>query len=536
METQQIEQNSDVTKVASAPSSKRPKAKRRPPPHRPSKQQLHARRLERRKRQLELRRAQAIEGLFPRDAPALPNTRSTYASVEEERQAREQAVCNQLNILRRELPWLLKHLDGIRDIRQMSKCRYPLAAILLYGLLMFVLQFGSRREVNREMTRPQFEENLRMLFPELETLPHADTLYRLLCNIDVAELEEIHIGWINKLIRRKKFRRYLIGGYYPIAIDGSQKFTRNTLWDDQPLQRTVGSGEASNTQYFVYVLEASLSFRNGLVIPLLSEFLEYDKGDKEYDKQDCELRAFTRLSARIKKLFPYLQIVLLLDGLYANGPLMERCHALRWQYMIVLKDNCLRSVWEEFESLLKLSPANQFRLSWGNRRQRFTWVNNIDYEYTPAGGCPRIIKVHVVVCEETWEVIGTQNEIVTKTSRHAWLSSVPLTRRNLHERCNLGARYRWGIEAGFLVEKHQGYNYEHAFAYDWNAMRGYHVLMRMGHMINVLARFSRRLKSLYAKYGVRGSIAFIRQTLAAPWLDSKRVAAILNKPWCLQLE
>jgi hypothetical protein len=26
-----------------------------------------------------------------------------------------------------------------------------------------------------------------------------------------------------------------------------------------------------------------------------------------------------------------------------------------------------------------------------------------------------------------------------------------------HERCNLGARHRWGVEAGFLVEKHQGY-------------------------------------------------------------------------------
>ena len=40
---------------------------------------------------------------------------------------------------------------------------------------MFVFQFASRRAVNRELTRPQFEANLRLLFPELETLPHADT-------------------------------------------------------------------------------------------------------------------------------------------------------------------------------------------------------------------------------------------------------------------------------------------------------------------------------------------------------------------------
>jgi hypothetical protein len=30
-------------------------------------------------------------------------------------------------------------------------------------------------------------------------------------------------------------------------------------------------------------------------------------------------------------------------------------------------------------------------------------------------------------------------------------------------------RYRWGIEGAFLVEKHQGYSYEHAFAKQWNA-------------------------------------------------------------------
>jgi len=35
----------------------------------------------------------------------------------------------------------------------------------------------------------------------------------------------------------------------------------------------------------------------------------------------------------------------------------------------------------------------------------------------------------------------------------------------LQERCNLGARYRWGIEISLQVEKRQGYHYEHAFSY-----------------------------------------------------------------------
>jgi hypothetical protein len=107
------------------------------------------------------------------------------------------------------------------------------------------------REVNREMTRPQFEANLRLLFPKLETLPHADTLFRLLRDIDVAHLEQVHVDLVRRLIRAKTKRGYLIDHAYPIAIDGSQKFARDILWDENLLQRTLGQEEHPHTQYFV---------------------------------------------------------------------------------------------------------------------------------------------------------------------------------------------------------------------------------------------------------------------------------------------
>jgi len=55
----------------------------------------------------------------------------------------------------------------------------------------------------------------------LETLPHADTLFRLLRDIDVAHLEQVHVEVVRRLIRAKTLRRYLIDHAYPIAIDGS---------------------------------------------------------------------------------------------------------------------------------------------------------------------------------------------------------------------------------------------------------------------------------------------------------------------------
>jgi hypothetical protein len=111
-------------------------------------------------------------------------------------------------------------------------------------------------------------------------------------------------------------------------------------------------------------------------------------------------------------------------------------------------------------------------------------------------------------------------------NRHAWISSRPLNAANVHERCNLGARYRWGIETNFLVEKHQGYSYEHCFAKDWNAMRGYHYLMRLAHLINTLARFSSALAPMFKRFGVRPFIEFMRATLTGPWLDKYGLAEV----------
>jgi hypothetical protein len=273
---------------------------------------------------------------------------------------------------------MLAQLTTIPDPRDHSG--HKLTMFLLYGQLMFVFQFASRRETHCEMTRPQFLANLQLLFPEIDALPHADTLFRLLRDIDLEHLEQAHTDLVKRLIRGKSFRRYLINPCYPIAIDGSQKLAGDLLWAEELLQRTVGKEETRHTQYFVYVLEASLAFHNGLVIPLLSEFLEHALGDTEAQKQDCELRAFARLSDRLKTLFPRLPILLLLDGLYANGPVMQRCRGNHWQFMIVLKDSDLSTVWQEFHALPALKPQALQR-NRGRRRQHFTWVNDIDYAF-----------------------------------------------------------------------------------------------------------------------------------------------------------
>ena len=132
----------------------------------------------------------------------------------------------------------------------------------------------------------------------------------------MSQIEQAHVELLNRLVRNKKFKRYLINNCYPVAIDGSQKIAFSTLWDEHLLQRKSGgtvdpdSGEEQDYQYCVYVLEASLSFRNGMVIPLMSEFLTYQPGDGEQNKQDCESLKFNaRIDFRHAESIAYQLIV-----------------------------------------------------------------------------------------------------------------------------------------------------------------------------------------------------------------------------------
>jgi len=489
-----------------------------------------------RRARAELRRRQRAEGLQPAAKATVANHLSHYKSPEQECQAREEAVSEQVAILRAKLPILLRRLAQIPDPRHPKKIKHSLSSLMLYGILGFVLQMASRREANRELSRPVLKENLMFLFPDLKSIPHHDTLMRVLDRIDVEEIQEAQVELLRALMRKRKFQRYLVEGCYPIAIDGTQKFTSFKLWDEQYLERQVGDEKNRKTQYYLYVVEANLAFRNGMTIPLMSEFLDYGQGDSGRDKQDCELRAFYRLMQRLYRAFPRLPIMLLLDGLYPVGPVMDLCRRNGWEHMIVLQDRSLPQVWEEYRGLVKLlEPEERHQMPWGDRRQAFHWINSIEYTYE-ADGRTRSVKVHLVVCQESWEEIDPDTaQTVSKKARHVWLSSRPLSQTNVHPRCNLAARHRWGIEEGILVEKRHGYHYEHCFAYSWAAMKGYHYLMRIGHLLNVLAHYSAQLAQLVQELGARGLIRFIRGSLAAPWLDHGRLEQRLARGRQLRL-
>jgi len=396
----------------------------------------------------------------------------------------------------------------------------------------------SRRGGNRDLTGPQLLENLKTLYPGLTEMPHQDTLFRLVEEMEVEQIETAYIGMMKQLIRNKKFKNLLPGNRYLVAIDGTQKYVMDRCWDERYLRR---KSEEGDYHYYAYVVEAVLILSNGMVLPLLSEFLENSPEleaveNEEQWKQDCELKGFYRLAGRLKKEFPKLKLTLLLDGLYANGPVMSMCFKNKWKFMIVLKENSLSSLWEEANALIGLDKekANYWRQKWRGRKQSFRWACNLEYEYGPVNRKKRL-SVDVVLCEEIWTVIDENNNFTTKTARHAWISSEPVTKNNVHQLCNLIARKRWLHENNILKEKRQGYHYEHIFCHDFDAMRGYHYLMHIARMLNEMAFHSVSLTEHVKTVGFREFIKVFKETMTNTGLDKELMIRIAESPGRLRL-
>lgn len=137
-----------------------------------------------------------------------------------------------------------------------------MVVLMIFGLLAFEFRLRSRREMNRELTGAAINHYLQKIFPELDSIPHADTLARFLETAKVREIESAHIAMIKQLIYGKKLKKLLINGCLPITIDGCQKLFRNGLLHDSHwLQRTVGGKDNKTEQQYVYAMEANITFQ-----------------------------------------------------------------------------------------------------------------------------------------------------------------------------------------------------------------------------------------------------------------------------------
>jgi len=52
-------------------------------------------------------------------------------------------------------------------------------------------------------------------------------------------------------------------------------------------------------------------------------------------------------------------------------------------------------------------------------------------------------------------------------------------------------------------------------------MKGFHLLMRLGHALNALTQFTKKLKKFVKEISVHAALKFIKETLFNPWLTNE---------------
>ncbi len=112
---------------------------------------------------------------------------------------------------------------------------------------------------------------------------------------------------------------------------------------------------------------------------------------------------------------------------------------------------------------------------------------------------------------------------------------MPITKSNVFDRCTKMGRARWRLENNIHVEKHQGYSYKHCFSYNWNAMKGYHYLMKIGHFINVLVVRSELLAKKVRALGIQPFIKELFNALKGAPLDKESLRNVGSVPYQLRL-
>ena len=400
----------------------------------------------------------------------------------------------------------LRLFRNVKDPRHPVYIIYPLTSVLTTGVLMLLLRLGARRQVNLMLRQNgPSAAKFQALF-HIQTCPHGDSLDETFKRLAVPQVQDVVSETVETLIRKKVLYRYrLCGRYFLVVVDGTGVLTFPARHCPHCLTMT----HHGRTTYYHPLLEAKLVTRDGLVFSLLTEFIE--NPGVHPTKQDCELKAFYRLVDRLKQRFPRLPLCLLLDGLFAGGPTFSICEQYGWKHIIVLQEDDLPSVQEQFNGLLDAFPENHIRFRPADQYQTvqdFDWVNDIEY----VDAEHHAHTVSVIRCLET----KPDSKGVLRTTRFKWITNFNVKLLNVIALANEGGRLRWKIEnEGFNVQKNGGYALEHAYTHHPASAKVFYLLLQLAHTLAQLIE--------------RGSL--FRQAFPAGVGSAKNLAWRLLEAW-----
>ena len=332
---------------------------------------------------------------------------------------------------------------------------------------MFLLQSKSRYQFREDRLGPVFEKNIRILSQTNEGIvADPDTLAYYFEKQSHFNIRHLPSVMVKTLIRKKVLDPYRLFGAFLIAIDGTGLFTFNKRHCEHCLTKKLSNGTVI---YQHQVLEAKLVTSNGFAFSIASLFV--DNPNEFVDKQDCELKAFYRLAPLIKEYFPRTPLCFLLDGLYNGNPIFNICEENDWKFIMNFKEGSMPALYKEANTIVDLSTSNR----------RYEKVN---FTTNPS---------KAIFCEKT------ENEDTTKFE---YLTNIKTNYDTVEAIINKGGRLRWKIEnQGFKSQKKEGFELEHVYSHNYNAMKNFYCILQITHIIYQLVVKGSLLGDVYKVMG-----------------------------------
>lgn len=408
------------------------------------------------------------------------------------------------------MPDLKDRMDALPDKRRRRD--YSVAELITGCISMFLFKETTRNAANNDRQEEKFKENYYKLFKL--RLPHMDTVERFLRLLDPEELEKLKAVLVCQILEKRVLHKFrFIGKWFTVAIDGTG--TNSYDSNDGEGSRIHKKSKNGVVTYMHHVVEAKLVTSSGLAISIASEWVS-NKDRKEFEKQDCERRAFERLAAKIKAYFPRLPICILADGLYPNQTFMRICQENNWQYVVVFPDDILKVLHEDIYDLQDKYRRLQAIDSKDEGRtiitKDYTWLAEpLDHEGYP---------LYWVSCEQTVahnDKGQTPSELEDDkiVNRFVFITSIQPTDATVREICQAG-RNRWKIEnQGFNNQKTKGYSLGHKFSRNsFNSYRNYYQCLQIAHMINSFVEHSSNFVQLLGEHSKQTIKNLWKQLLA----------------------
>lgn len=381
-------------------------------------------------------------------------------------------------------PKLFEQMAGLTDQRKRKD--YQVAELITGALAMFLFKETSRNAFNNDRCE-QFKSSYFNIFGL--RLPHMDTVDAFLRKLPPCELENLKATLVSGLIEQKVLHKFkLLGSHFTVAIDG----TGVTRYEENDAEQTCSHKTSKNgkTTYSHYVVDAKLVTGSGFAISLASEWVA-NEPDRNFNKQDCEHKAFERLAQKLKKHFPRLPLCLLADGLYPNKTFMEICRSNEWEFVVVLKDESLKKLQEDIKDV---ENKNRHSISNSDKRNKGNTHIERNYEWITEPLSHGQYTVHWLSCTET---ITCKDKEAKATTRFVYLTSMEVNKKNVRDISQAG-RTRWKIEnEGFNTQKNGGYNLTHKYSRStFDCFKNYYQCLQIAHMINQLAEHSKSMTEM----------------------------------------